>query len=138
MEEYFLTISVPANTSSSSPVEEEIEVEGDYVYEVAYLIPSGHVALTGLRIFYGDLQLLPRNRDEWVKGDNVYRSVKVRWNFRSRKIELTFRAYNEDDTYDHTFYVWIVTADRSEVLMFERLERLLSAFVAFIRRLGGF
>jgi len=134
MDEYFLAINVPANTSQSNPVEESIEVEGDYVYEIAYLIPSGHVALTGLRVFYGNLQLLPRNRDEWIKGDNVYRSVKVRWSFKTRRVRLTFKAYNLDDTYEHSFYVWIVTADRSEVLVFERLEHLMKMFISMFMR----
>ena len=127
MEEYFKVITVPANTPQTSPKRERIEVEGDYVYEVAYLIPSGHVGLTGLRLKYGDYQLLPRNVGEWVRGDDVYRSVKVRWYFRSPKPLLTIEAYNEDDTYDHSFYIWIVTARRDEVLWYERLERLLAS-----------
>ena len=137
MEEYFVALAVPANTPQSSPTSKELEVEGDYVYEIAYLIPPGHMALTGFRVYYGHLQLLPRNRDEWVRGDDVYRSVLVRWRLGSRRVKLTFKAFNNDDTYEHAFYIWVVTADEDEVLPWRKLERALSPVARFLRRVVG-
>jgi len=134
MDEYFIVVDVPKNTPESSPITKYIDLEGDYVYEISYLIPPGHLGLTGFQIYYGDLQLLPKNKGEWVRGDNVYRSVRVRWSFRSRRFRLTIKAYNNDDTYDHGFYFWIVTANRNEVMWYERLERIMSYLIRLLWR----
>jgi len=137
MDEYFLRLTVPANTPSSSPASSRLEVEGDYVYEIAYFIPPGHAGLTGLRVYYGDLQLLPRNVDEWIRGDGIYRSITTRWRFGSRRTTLTFKAFNDDDTYEHSFYIYVVTASVDEVLSTARLEKVFAPVARFLKRMVG-
>jgi len=59
MGEYFTWLTIPAATSPENPATKTIEVEGEVLSEIAYLIPAGWCALAHFSIFYGIKQIYP-------------------------------------------------------------------------------
>lgn len=111
---YIAELSIPANTPPTSPQKAVVELWEEVLEQVIILIPAGHMALTGLKVFYGDEQLIPKPHGAWLKGDNLTLSFKMMWRLPERPTRLRLEGYNNDDTYDHTFYLYFITAMKEE------------------------
>jgi len=131
--DYFTSLNIPAKTPKTAPVEKDIEIEGEILSELAYLIPPGWCALAHFSIFYGIKQIYPEEKDTWVTGDDVYRPVPIRWTLPESPCKLTIKGYNQDDTYAHTVYLWLLTAPIEEAKPW----RIIADFVAILKRLLG-
>jgi len=103
------SITIPPNTPSTSPVEQSFTIKGDYLVGVSVLIPAGHHAVAGLRIYYGNRQIIPANEDGWLRGDDE--SLYWSENMKLPEPETTLRilGYNDSTNYDHTFYIRFIT-----------------------------
>jgi len=131
---YTLDFTVMANTPKTSPAEETIEVEGRFLTRLSIFIPRGHHALTGLTLFYGLEQIFPKPSGTWLKGNDEVFEARLNWRLPLWETKLTFRAYNEDEVYDHTFYSRVETVEELEEA---RPWRVLADFISILRRLLG-
>jgi len=132
---YPVDLTVPANTSSDSPVKQEVDIEGDYLTRVEVLFPSGCCCLVGFQLRYGEMPLLPSDPDAYVKGDDETIRADMRWRIPECKTRLTLLAYNVDELYDHTLYVRLYTAWEHEMEptgLQARMARLLVAFLEHV------
>jgi hypothetical protein len=114
MQDFFVVLEIPANTSADDPVSVDVLIEGDELRRLAYLIPSGWHALAGFAVYYGIEQIYPDRRGEWISGDSVYKEVELKWQMPSRKTILTIFGYNTDSTYPHKVFIWFSTIDKEE------------------------
>lgn len=121
MPEYFRKLTIPANTPENKPVGIDIEVEGEVLSEIAYLIPPGWCALAHFALFYGIEQIYPEELGTWITGDNVFRVVPLKWNMPEWRTKISIRGWNEDDTYEHSVFVWLLTATKEEARPWEAL-----------------
>ena len=91
-----------------------------------------------MRILYGLDPLLPAHADAWIRGEDESLSLDEWWDLVEQPITLRVQGWNEDDTYDHTFFIRIVVLPRevalAHKLYLERLSREISA--AFMRAAG--
>jgi len=133
MGEYFTWLTIPAGTSQENPATKTIEVEGEVLSEIAYLIPAGWCALAYFSIFYGIKQIYPAELGTWVTGDNLFRPVPLRWKLPESPVRLTVKGYNQDHAYPHTVYLWLLTKPEEEALPW----RILADFVKILKRLMG-
>jgi len=133
MGEYFIKLTIPANTPSDKPVETTIQVEGEVLTEIAYLIPPGWAALAHFAFYYGIKQFYPEPEGLWITGDNMYREVMVKWTLPESPCKLTIKGWNEDDTFEHTVYIWLLT----EVEVEAKPWRTLIDFIKAFKRLVG-
>jgi len=133
MGEYFTWLTIPANTSIDNPVTKTIEVEGEVLSEIAYLIPSGWAALAHFSICYGIKQIYPYIQGTWVTGDNLFRQVPIKWTLPETPCRLVIKGYNQDDTYPHTLYLWLLIKPEEEVWPLN----ILVDFVRILKRLLG-
>jgi len=133
MGDYFTKLKIPAKTPVDAPTEKDVELEGEVLDRLAYLIPPGWAALAHFSVFYGIKQIYPAEKDTWVTGDNLFRDVPIRWRLPESPCILTVKGYNEDDTYDHTVYLWLLTKPEEEVWPL----RILIDFVKILKRLMG-
>jgi len=131
--DYFTWLTIPAGTPKNAPVEKEVTVEGQILDEIAYLIPPGWCALAHFSVFYGIKQIYPYKPEIWVTGDNLYRVVPLKWPLPELKTKLTLKGYNEDNTFPHTVYMWLLTMPEEEA----RPWRILADFVKILKRLMG-
>ncbi len=114
---YFFPITVLKNTLQSAPYYERLRLTYGVITSFFLYIPRGHVGLTGLQILYHERQLYPLNTGGYYTGNETtipfieYQPITV------NPYELKARAWNTDDTYDHTFYLGL------SVLRPEEMER---------------
>jgi len=134
---YVIDFTVPADTPADLPVSQSITVRGDYITQVNILIPPGHTALAGLRLYYGNKQLIPANEGEWLKGDGEI-LVWDEWiEIPGGEDKFILKGYNLDDTYDHTFYVRIVTTYKKYIMPSDVMRRFYSLFEKLLYRIMG-
>jgi len=104
---FTFSITAPANTPKDSPVTQTLKLRAGVITKIAVQIPAGHAALAHLAIKHGETTIIPWGDDQWLEGDDF----DPKWDedilLPSEPAELTAVAWNEDDTYPHTFYIWI-------------------------------
>jgi len=122
--DYTLTIKVDRQTEKDDPKTMTIRIPGGYFESFSFLIPPGHCGLTGLQVWFEGSQFLPTTRGEWYVGDNIYRVVPVRTELPYEWNEFEVRAYNTDDSYDHTFYVYFAVTHENIAKDIRELIRL--------------
>jgi len=104
---YTASITAPINTPKTSPTTKELKVKAGYITKIQVLIPSGHSALAHLAIRYGETRVIPWGDDEYIEGDAETVPWEEELELRGEPVSLTLEAWNQDDTYEHTFYVRI-------------------------------
>jgi len=131
---YPLDLTVPPNTPEDSPVSAELTVEGAVFSRLHVLIPPGHCGLARLAVFYGQAQIFPIERGKWLKGDNQYLVLELHWPLPESRCTLTFKGWNEDEDYPHTFYM---LAEVAETVEEAQTWRVLSDFLAILKAFIG-
>lgn len=102
---YFFKVSVPANTTELTPYIERLPLTHGVITDVFIYIPRGHVGLAGLKLLYHDHQLYPLNPGGAYRGNETtiafgeYQPITV------DPFELKAVASNDDETFEHSFYV---------------------------------
>ena len=112
----------------------ELEIEGDIIDMVRIRFPPGPAALLKVAIFYGNEQLFPVENGTFFQGDNEIIQWSEYWLLPEAKTKLRIRAINEDDTYEHSFYLVLNTKYRQELAE----ERLAKKIASLIRPLFSF
>jgi len=106
----------------------ELEIEGDIIDMVRIRFPPGPAALLKVAIFYGNEQIFPVERDTFFQGDNEIIQWSEYWLLPEAKTKLRIKAINEDDTYEHSFYL-VINTKYSHELSEERLARRLASLI---------
>ena len=133
MGDYFTWLTIPHKNAEPGEAQRDIEIEGEILSEIAYLIPSGCCALASWALFYGIKQIYPEPEGEWVTGDDLYKPVPLKWPMPESKVKLTIKGLNLDDVYPHTIYLWLLTAPEEEA----RPWKIIADFVAILKKLMG-
>jgi len=134
---YTLALSIPANTAETAPVTKKITVERAIIDTLHVLIPSGHCALARLAMFYGIKQIFPHLPGTWLRGNGETLMFKLNWPLPELQTTLTFKGWNKDDTYQHTFYIRLQTLPEYRPLPIVLLTRVLRLAEKFLTRLVG-
>lgn len=128
---YHAVLTVPSNTPQDSPAQDSLVVEGDILEKVTIQIPSGHAGLTGIRIKYGIKQIIPKEEDTWIKGDNVVLVLYPLYELPEFYCRLIVEGYNNDDTYNHSFYITFETKYEEEAKPW----KVLNDFILILKKL---
>jgi len=106
---FTFSITAPANTDKTNPVKQRLELYPGYITKISVLIPRNHQCLAHLAIYYGETQIMPWGEDQYIEGDGETITWDPDFLLPSKPAVLEARAWNEDEYYDHTFYMrfWI-------------------------------
>jgi hypothetical protein len=117
---------IPAQTDEASPLEEEMEIEGEVLERIEIYAPWGHGGLAKMAIFFGPRQLAPRPATKWIEGNDAWFRWKLEWPVPGKKAALRLVGWNEDDSYDHSFYIYAHVGPRPRMPQWVRdlVERL--------------
>jgi len=102
---FFFEVEVPHNTTKNAPHTEILPLSYGVITDVFFHLPRGSVGLLGFNLLYHDHQMYPANPGGWYRGNETtilfgeYQPITV------NPYELKARAYNFDDTFDHSFFV---------------------------------
>lgn len=101
------SLTIPANTPVSAPVEQEMILGPGVMSRVRIAIPAGHHGLAHLRIYRWGHQLYPTTPDADYAGDDEV--IEIEDNMPGDEPPYTLRlwGYNTSTQYDHTFEVSI-------------------------------
>jgi hypothetical protein len=95
-------ITYPPNTSPDNERVDVLRLTRGIVKRVELVFPRGVCALTGVRIFRGNVQVIPLNYPSWVETDGEVVRIDTNIDLTVNPYELEVRGYNIDDTYPHT------------------------------------
>lgn len=104
-----IQISVPPNTPIETPLVTRLLYNNKVMNRQAVEIPDGHAYLTGVQLLAGRvlLRVLPEpdSNAEWLTGNNRVVEKRIKLNYDLPSFQIEVRAYNLDDTYQHSFYI---------------------------------
>jgi len=134
---YVVDITAPANTPADAPVTKEIEIEEGTIAKVMILIPAGHHCLAGLQIFYGIDQFFPKRTGEWLRGEDESLTFEEYWEPPEKPYKITLKAMNEDEVWEHTFYVRFVVLPRELANLADAIRALATRIAQAFARMFG-
>ena len=88
----------------------------------------GHAALAHLVILHHESQIAPSNRDMDFHGDTFPILWEEYYESYQPPHELKLVGWNEDDTYPHTFTVFVVVLPRKAILAYQIVDALKGLF----------
>jgi len=104
---YSIKFTIPANIPKDRPKKHVVKIEKGVITRLFIQIPYGHFGLTGLRIFYGNLQLWPKEPGTWFIGDDIVLNFDEYYELPDDPTRLTLMGYNEDEELEHSFIIHI-------------------------------
>jgi len=132
---YVTRVTAPKNTPKKKAVSQDVIIYDECISRIMVRIPPGHQGLAYMAIFYGADQIWPHPKGEWVHGDDQFIVDDFIWTCPEYPTKLTIKAYNEDDTYDHSFIVYISAGSLVDVMWHRRM---LSSFAKLLEELQYF
>jgi hypothetical protein len=99
--EYELEMLVPANTPQSEPVEYELVLDKGIIEDAYIYFPLGCVHKVLVKVFHGEFQIAPFNRDEWLRGEGAKVPFAAKYPMTDGPFTLTFLCASPNTTYDH-------------------------------------
>lgn len=100
---YSNEITVAASTTESSPSSTIVKASRGVIRKVIFQPRPGHNALLHVKVFYHEHQIAPVSRDEDLHGDTFPVEYEEYEELFIPPYELKVVAWNDDDTYAHTF-----------------------------------
>jgi hypothetical protein len=134
---FTFVVKAPPNTPWNQPVTKELKLRPGVITKIAVLIPAGHQALAHLAIKYGETQVIPYGEDEWITGDDETLEWTEDYELAGEPVSLTASAWNEDDTYPHSFYIRIWVTKEKTAPSSSIQESAAQAMVKLVKRILG-
>lgn len=123
---YIIRETIPANTPVTSPVEKTITLTAGVITSIGYHFPAGCHALASVTLWKGHRQLIPENRAEQVRGDNVTFFTAEFIETAPAPYEFIIKLANEDDTWPHTPIVYLIVMPKWVAAPMIIMEKILS------------
>jgi hypothetical protein len=134
---FTFSITAPANTPKSDPVRQTLKLKAGWITKVEVLIPNGHEALAHLAIYDGETMIMPWGEDQYIEGNDEIITWEPDYLLPSEPATLEVRAWNEDEEYQHTFYIRIWVESEPVKLSTVQLNRTYTLLESFLRRVLG-
>jgi len=125
---YSRDFTIPASTEE----EYDLEIEGDVITYVRVRFPPGPQGLLKVAVFYGIKQIFPYEEDTQFAGDDEIIEWQEYWELPEERTKLIIKATNEDDTYEHSFYLIINVQKKEQTLAGQMANQLRSAIKRMI------
>jgi len=134
---FTFSIKAPANTAKENAVKQTLKLHSGVITKISVLIPSGHAALAHLALYDGETQIMPWGEDQWIEGDRETITWEPDYELPSEPAKLEARAWNEDDTYEHTFYIRVWVKKVKARPDWSLIEEACRAIIRFVKRVIG-
>lgn len=99
---YDFAITVPANTTATSPLETELKLTHGIIHRVEVQFPIGTRALTHCRLLHHTFGHLPTNPSGSFASDGYTIPIDENLEFFSEPYIIKAVCWNDDDTWAHT------------------------------------
>ena len=121
---YTFSYEIPHDTPFSEAKEVELKLCPGVLTDIVITIPSGVMYLARCQIIDAKNNVLPSTENMWITGDGATVPFKLWYPITREPFKLTWKLWNEDDTYDHEFFIALTVLaeeDYAESGWFKRL-----------------
>jgi len=121
-------ITIEVGKTKADPETEILKIAHGIITNIIVQIPAGHRALSHLVILHHEHQIAPSTEGMDIHGN----FFPVEWGeyYESYQppYELKLVGWNDDDTYPHTFTVYVAILPRKAILALAVVDAIKSAF----------
>ena len=104
---YSFALVIPANTPQSSPASLSCKLTAGTIERVDIQFPAGCAGLVHVSINHLLHQLAPNNPDGTFSSDGQTISFGEDYPLKAAPYAVTFKGWNDDDTFPHTITLWL-------------------------------
>jgi len=127
------TLTIPKNTLQGAPTEQKLAIAKGIITKFMIRPRAGHAGLAHLVILYHEHQIAPSTENMDLHGDAFPIDWEDYYECYQPPHELKLRGWNEDDTYEHAFDVYVAILPRKAILV----TGLVDAFTDFLSKIAG-
>lgn len=121
-------ITIPKNTAETSPTTELLKIAHGIVTKIMVRPRPGHAGLAHLVIRHHEHQIAPSTEGMDFSGDTFPIDWEEYYESYQPPYELKLEGWNTDDTYPHTFDVFVTILPRKAILALAIVDDIRSAF----------
>lgn len=110
------SITIPANTLSTAPTFETLKIAHGIISKLMVRPRPGHAALAHLVILHHEHQIAPSTEGMDLSGDAHSIDWEEYYESYQPPYELKLKGWNDDDTYSHTFDVFVAVLPRKALV----------------------
>ena len=122
------SITIPANTTRASPTTETFGIAKGIITKFMVRPRPGHAALAHVVIRHHEHQIAPSTENMDIHGDTFPVDWEDYYESYQPPYELKLEGWNEDDTYPHTFDVFVAVLPRKAILALAVVDAIKGVF----------
>jgi len=121
------SITIPSDTPSTSPTIVILKIALGIITEIMIRPRPGHHGLAHLVVLHHEHQIAPSTENMDFAGDAFPIDWEEYYESYQPPYELKLKGWNEDDTYPHTFDVFVAVLPRKAILALAIVDAIKSA-----------
>ena len=122
------SITIPKNTLVSAPTTVILKIALGIITKIMVRPRPGHAGLAHLVIRHHEHQIAPSTENMDFSGDTFPIDWEEYYESYQPPYELKLEGWNEDDTYPHTFDVFVAILPRKAILALAVVDAIKSVF----------
>lgn len=122
------SITIPKNKPQTAPTEAILKIAHGIITKIMVRPRPGHAALAHLIILHHEHQIAPSTENMDFSGDTFPIDWEEYYESYQPPYELKLKGWNTDDTYPHTFDVYVAVLPRKAILALAVVDAIKSVF----------
>jgi len=110
------SITIPKNTAKTSPTEAILKIAHGIITKIMVRPRPGHAALAHCVILHHEHQIAPSTEGMDFSGDTFPIDWEEYYESYQPPYELKIKGWNDDDTYPHTFNIFVAIMPRQAII----------------------
>lgn len=122
------SITIPKSTASTSPTIEMLGIAHGIISKIMVRPRPGHHALAHCVILHHEHQIAPSTEGMDLHGDSPPIDWEEYYESYQPPYELKIKGWNDDDTYEHTFDIYVAVLPRKAIMATAIIDAIKSFF----------
>jgi len=122
------SITIPKNKTQADPTIEMLGIANGIITKIMVRPRPGHAGLAHCIILHHEHQIAPSTENMDFHGDTFPIDWEEYYESYQPPFELKIKGWNEDDTYPHTFDIFVAVLPRKAVLALAIVDSIKSIF----------
>lgn len=111
-----VSVTIPANTTATAPTTAMLHIAHGIITKIMVRPRPGHAALAHCVILHHEHQIAPSTQGMDFAGDTFPIDWEEFYESYQPPYELKIMGWNEDDTYPHTFDIFVAILPRKGII----------------------
>jgi hypothetical protein len=122
------SITIPKSTTSAIPTTEMLRIAHGIITKIMVRPRPGHAALAHLVILHHEHQIAPSTENMDFSGDTFPIDWEEYYESYQPPYELKLKGWNDDDTYPHTFDIFVAVLPRKAIIAYQIADAIRNLF----------